>query len=1005
MKKSNHFRNILLAALVLISQAAWAQDAPIIKSIPNQTAVVGSAFSYTVEVLLGDPAPQFELTVNRPGMIINSSTGVINWTPGSLQDGGLVTVRAWNSQGEHTRSFKIFVAEALPADPDMIAYWKMEDASASIFANALGTGMDAYVAGAVTNEDGLVGGAKGFYPPTLDTEYGKVTHTSAQQWARNESFSISLWFKHNGGGASGNPENVQFLVSKGGTGEYHSLFQIYLDKRTATPQLGFQVKNKSESTYYEVKHPYTITNDTWYHVVAEYVGADWPNSATIKLIINRNVATNTSVDFNQNGLAFDNIPGHPIGIGYWDYFKSYPFSGTLDDITLWDKALSTTEISNLYNDGAAGIAQYPKADNFAPIFASEPVTEATEDEQYTYTVVTSDYENEGLDLEALILPSWLTLNTSTGLLYGTPGDENTGDTVVSLQLTDGNSIVFQNFDLTVTNVSDPPEITSTPPSTEINEGEEFTYTVVVVDSDPGDVVTLTGLEIPDWMTFTPATGVLTGTPTNEQVQYSDDSTFSISIEARDLSDQTDVQTFDLKVINVNDVPVIVSQSDLAMDRNTDLLISTDDIVVEDPDDRYPADHTLSILAGDNYSFSGLTLTPDENYYGDLVVKMQISDGKDDVPFDLAVTVNFVNIEPEFTSTPVTTAKEGAPYIYVIVVEDADTEDPISPQTLSVVGQTIPSWATLDVNTMVLSGIPNRASAGANNVRIEVSDGIVTVPHEFVINVDVDNQKPIITSTPVTSVNNYSEYVYTVTAVDGDATDTLSCYAVSIPSWLSFDEETATLSGTPEKVDVGDHDISLMVTDGYDEVPHNFKIRVNNVNTAPVVLSEPMDSIKIPKLYTYVVVARDNEGDPMIYNGVTIPEWLTFDANSRVLSGKPTLGDEGDHDVAISISDGLLTTLHEFTITVYPQFGVGIESEISMADKIYPNPATNYVIFELNSMESVNIEIMDLSGKRVMVEQTDGSGQHVLDVAHLSSGLYMYRIFNGDQMESGKLIIE
>ena len=740
-------------------------------------------------------------------------------------------------------------------------------------------------------------------------------------------------------------------------------------------------------------------------MVAEYVGADWPNSATIKLIINRNVATNTSVDFNQNGLAFDNIPGHPIGIGYWDYFKSYPFSGTLDDITLWDKALSTTEISNLYNDGAAGIAQYPKADNFAPIFASEPVTEATEDEQYTYTVVTSDYENEGLDLEALILPSWLTLNTSTGLLYGTPGDENTGDTVVSLQLTAGNSIVFQNFALTVTNVSDPPEITSTPPSTEINEGEEFTYTVVVVASDPGYGETLTGLDIPDWMTVTPATGVLTGTPTNEQVQYSDDSTFSISIEARDLSDQTDVQTFDLKVINVNDVPVIVSQSDLAMDRNTDLLISTDDIVVEDPDDRYPADHTLSILAGDNYSFSGLTLTPDENYYGDLVVKMQISDGKDDVPFDLAVTVNFVNIEPEFTSTPVTTAKEGAPYIYVIVVEDADTEDPISPQTLSVVGQTIPSWATLDVNTMVLSGIPNRASAGANNVRIEVSDGIVTVPHEFVINVDVDNQKPIITSTPVTSVDNYSVYSYTVTAVDGDATDTLSFYAVSIPSWLSFDEETATLSGTPEKVDVGDHDISLMVTDGYDEVPHNFKIRVNNVNTAPVVLSEPMDSIKIPKLYTYVVVARDNEGDPMIYNGVTIPEWLTFDANSRVLSGKPTLGDEGDHDVAISISDGLLTTLHEFTITVYPQFGVGIESEISMADKIYPNPATNYVIFELNSMESVNIEIMDLSGKRVMVEQTDGSGQHVLDVAHLSSGLYMYRIFNGDQMESGKLIIE
>jgi len=998
MRKMNLLRNLFLGSLILFSQVSWAADAPILKSIPDQTAVMGGAFTYTVEALLGDPAPSYELTLTRPGMIINPSTGAITWTPTSIQHGGLVTVRAWNSEGEHSRTFKIYVADELDPDPDIVSYWKMDDASSTYFIDAVG-GYNATSLTPVTSAAGMVGNAIELAPPTVTTNYLSVTHNPNHGWERNEDFTISLWFKHSGGQAGVN----EVILGKGSLEAWKSNIMIYLDKSGAQTMLKFQIKPKDNSTdFYEFAHSTPISTDIWYHVVAVYDGENFGTDVTMKLYLNRTKAQNVATlpDASIAGDPFD-----PLCIGYWDgYGTRFPFAGNLDDIIIYDKMLSDGEITDLYNDGVTGIAQHPKPGNFAPIFASDPVTTATEDVLYSYATVVSDYENEGLDLSPIILPSWLNLNTGTGLLHGTPSDSNIGDTVVSLQVDDGTTITFQNFTLNVANVNDAPAITSTPSANEINEGEEFTYTVVAEDGDPGDVITLDGLIIPDWMTFTPATGVLSGTPTNDQVMYSADSTFTISIEARDSEDLTDVQTFDLKVINVNDAPVVISQSDLSTDRDVAIDISIDDITYEDVDNR-PADHTLSILDGANYTYDGLTLTPSDYFYGPLVVKMELSDGTDAVAFDLDVTVNFVNIAPEFTSTPVTTAKEGSIYTYAVVVEDPDTEDDIAPQTLSIVGLDLPHWLNLDANSLVLAGQPDRAGVGLNNVRIDISDGIDTSSHEFVIDVELTNQKPIITSSPLAAINNYLEYSYTITAVDGDATDVLTFSAVTIPAWMSFNPETATLSGIPLKMDVGTHDVLLAVSDGWDVVEQPFTITVNNVDAAPQVSSIPLDSINVPQQYAYRVVASDPEGATLSYEATTRPSWLIFDASTKILTGKAEKGMEGDHPVVIEISDGVNTTLHQFTITVHPQWPVGIENEISLAGNIYPNPANDYVIFELNSREVVNIEILDLSGRQVVLERTDGSSRFTVDVAHLQSGLYMYRVIQGDQMQAGKIVIE
>lgn len=82
--------------------------APTITTTADTTAVAGAAYSYDVNAT-GTPAPTFSLTANPAGMTINSTTGVINWTPAAPTTAN-VTVQAANGTAPNaTQSFTITV--------------------------------------------------------------------------------------------------------------------------------------------------------------------------------------------------------------------------------------------------------------------------------------------------------------------------------------------------------------------------------------------------------------------------------------------------------------------------------------------------------------------------------------------------------------------------------------------------------------------------------------------------------------------------------------------------------------------------------------------------------------------------------------------------------------------------------------------------------------------------------------------------------------------------------
>ena len=99
----------------LFTGCALFNSAPVIESDPTLTATEGALYTYVVEAT--DPEGDtltYSLTTSPTGMTINSSTGVINWTPTEEQIGeNKVEIKVSDLYRSDTQSFTIIVSETI----------------------------------------------------------------------------------------------------------------------------------------------------------------------------------------------------------------------------------------------------------------------------------------------------------------------------------------------------------------------------------------------------------------------------------------------------------------------------------------------------------------------------------------------------------------------------------------------------------------------------------------------------------------------------------------------------------------------------------------------------------------------------------------------------------------------------------------------------------------------------------------------------------------------------
>ncbi len=282
--------------------------------------------------------------------------------------------------------------------------------------------------------------------------------------------------------------------------------------------------------------------------------------------------------------------------------------------------------------------------------------------------------------------------------------------------------------------------------------------------------------------------------------------------------------------------------------------------------------------------------------------------------DLGGCDGIINNPPTIIGVPPTSVNEDEFYQFSPVIADKDQDDTL---TISISNQ--PSWASFDSQTGELSGTPINADVGFyNGVIITVKDDsdatAATTPFSIeVVNV---NDAPVISTVPDTSATQDIDYQYIIAADDDDLNTTLTYSAPTLPSWLTFNASTKTLSGTPLNANVGSHSVKLQVSDGEAIVNQDFTIIVANVNDAPIIDGNPANSVNENRSYVFTPTATDPDDDSLTYSISGKPSWAIFNTNNGQLSGTPNGSGNANFDnIVISVTDGSLTDSLTFSIAV------------------------------------------------------------------------------------------
>jgi len=202
---------------------------------------------------------------------------------------------------------------AFPITP--LAYWKLEDV------NAFYGGYNFTNNGTVTFPAGKINNGADFNGSSMSLNNNSVL--GATSYPR----SFSMWVKFDSVTTS---DRTVFSLSDG-------IVHYYVLKcRSSDSHLVFRSNNATDAA--DVDTGIVLQTATWYHVVVVQHSA-----TSVSLYVNNTKTNTTATTFTATVSEFY--------IGYLGRSSVWYLDGIVDEIGIWNKALSDAEVSSLYNSG------------------------------------------------------------------------------------------------------------------------------------------------------------------------------------------------------------------------------------------------------------------------------------------------------------------------------------------------------------------------------------------------------------------------------------------------------------------------------------------------------------------------------------------------------------------------------------------------------------------------------------------------------------------------------
>lgn len=430
-----------------------------------------------------------------------------------------------------------------------------------------------------------------------------------------------------------------------------------------------------------------------------------------------------------------------------------------------------------HNAGADKVIELSAAtvSNSPPTINSTPVTTADVGSAYNYSLAATDFENDPISYSSVTMAAWLNFNTNTAVLSGLPSAGDIGAHPVVLRVSDDHGSTDQSFTVWVSMPgNDAPVITSLP-NTGVIENQNFSYAVAAEDPD-GDPLVYGAPTKPSWLNFNAGTRVLSGMPvaTNAGLNF-------VALTVSD-GTVTVTQQFNIAVF-APPVPANLVQNGSFESGGA-----------------APASWTLAGTAvGSTGSAqdgtNSMRITPPTSG-GSARQTITVQNG---VTYTLSVWIS-------------TVAVSGATAVF-------DTNDRYDSTCQFLVSGTTAWTKYAGSFTATNSSVTLRMFASNTNFA-----GTAYFDNVVLASVNASNVAPVITSVPLTNVNQDANYSYTLLAADAEGS-ALTCIGVTVPSWLSLNVGNRVLSGKPTAANVGSHPVTLRVSDGVAASDQSFSIQV------------------------------------------------------------------------------------------------------------------------------------------------------------------------------------
>ena len=891
--------------------------APTITNTPLPNGVVGAAYTASETATGGTTPYTYSATGLPAGLSINSSTGVISGTPTTATSGAVpVTITATDSTSPthataSTTGLTITIGGSLAITSNPLpngvvgaAYNASETASGGTTPYTYAaTGLPAGLS--INSSTGVISGTpttatSGAVPVTITvTDSTSPTHLTASTTGLTITINGGLAITSNPlpGGIVGVAYTTSETAS-GGTTPYTYTATGLPAGLAINSSTGVISGTPTTATSGPVAVTVTATDSTTpTHLTASTTGLTINISAALTITSNAlpngvvgnaytasEAASGGTTPYTYSatglpaGLAINSSTGVISGTPTTATSGAVPVTITVTDSTSpTHLTAATTGLTITINPTGLSITNtaLPTGVVGAPYTASETASGGTT--PYTYS--------------ATGLPNGLAINSSTGVISGTPTAATSGAVAVTITATDSTNPTHQTASTTGLTITVNPALTITNnPLPNGVVGSPYTASETASGGTAPYTYSATGL--PNGLAINTSTGVISGTPT-----AATSGAVAVTITVTD---------------STNPTHRTASTTGLTITISGGLAITSNALPNGTVGTAYTASETASGgTTPYTYSATGLpnglaintstgviSGTPTAATSGAVPVTITVTDSTNPTHLTASTTGLSITINAglAITSSPLPNGTVGAAYTASETASGGTT-----PYTYSATG--LPNGLAINTSTGVISGTPTAATSGAVPVTITVTDStnpthLTASTTGLTITIHAG-----LTITSNTLPNGIVGAAYTASETASGGTTPYTYSATGLPNGLAINTSTGVISGTPTAATSGAVPVTITVTDSTSPTHLTASTTGLTITIAPglSITSNALPNGTVGTAYTASETASGGT-TPYTYSATGLPNGLAINTSTGVISGTPTAATSGAVPVTITVTD-------------------------------------------------------------------------------------------------------